>query len=227
MKTHASTIKNAAAALTEATAKLERIADQRAKFQAAHGAASQSADILRAKVGRFLALQSVGEAKQTDVDAAAAELAAAESKRDTFALTLTGFGEEEAAAQAAIAAARTARSAAIRAGLDAHFDRLAGEYHAAATTLADLHRRVHAISRIRRSLGQPEDASWHAFRSDAEAREFGIVALNHEAFDADRRGPNNEFFYWATGELHDSTAGRQGAATDAEIALLRSQGLEV
>jgi len=217
-------IRAADATIAESSKKIERIASERDKFQAAYDAAFQSSDILRAKVGRYLALVAVGEASQKDADAAAAELAAAESKRDTFKLTLAGLDEQEAAARTAIEASRQGRAAAVKAACEARLDQVAGEYLAAAQAFVGALRKAHAIGRVLRSL----EPGRTVFASEFDSAEVIVPALVHELHEPHRRGLANASLYSARGELGPNFMnGDQGAALQAELDLLREQGIEV
>ncbi len=225
MQQHIKAIKVASAITETNQVKLQKIAEQRAKFAAGRDAAVQVAEALQAKAARAQALAAIGEGDQKAADALAAELAAAEGKVRSLQLAQSGFDEQETQANAAIAQATTDHAVAVRAALDAHLDALAPQYRQAADALVGLHRRLLALYLVRRGLGEQ---SYCPFVSETEAREFRLPLVNHASFaDAPRAGPYSEFVYSAGAEMYMPHEGRMAEAVAAELAQLRALGVPV
>lgn len=227
MKTHAAKIKQCNETIAAAEARIVSAQSQREKFQAAYDAAFQSAEILRAKEGRTLALVAVGEADAGAAKSVSADVAAAEAKARSFQSTIAGLNEIEAAANLAIEDARRERGVAVRGALAARVDELAVQYREQALAFANTCRSLLAVYQMRRSLNEPEDHGYTIFRSYMDADRLVLPTLNHPLFENDREGLYADALYALGPEASRPLEGKQGKAFEAELAFLRKQGLEL
>ena len=227
MKTHIAKIKQLNETIAAAEARIANAHAQREKFQAAYDAAVQSAEILRAKEGRTLALVAVGEADAGAARAVSADATAAEAKARSFASTIAGLNEIEAAANLVIEDARRERGVAVRSALASRVDELAVVYRDQALAFANTCRSLQAIYQMRRSLNEPQDHGYTIFRSYMDAERLVLPTLNHPLFENDREGIYGDALFAFGPEMSRPLEGQAGKVFESELALLRKQGLEL
>jgi hypothetical protein len=217
LKEHIEAYGKANREIRDAEVRLARVHAEIEKYTKAREAAAQGAGDLREKAQRALAMAAVGEDDDGDAPQLLAEAERAEKKAGDLSTTLAGLADVKARTEQAIVSARAERALAVKSALEEHAAAVVKDYEAAATRFIAARRRVHAVERIRSTVGDKRNL----------LRSGDIEIPAPVGYIGPVMGAYSDLLYSSRLDLARMGDGPLSEAVDNELDLLASIGLEV